>query len=171
MRSRNLPGSTAGVRDLLRERRELPLGTGGRGSAIRCRAWVLELNFTLSVPAAADFDAVRLGSPGSNGREAGGYGGFFWRLPRTDELTVRTPDAVGEADVHGTVADWLAVSLRTGDRQRNDPPDADRSGHGGRQMVRPLFRLPGSRFVPGLGQAGRGGPLPPGAPRVPGDHQ
>ena len=78
-------------------------------------AWVLELGFTLSIPAAADFDTVALGSPGSNGREAGGYGGFFWRLPRTDELTVRTPDAAGEADVHGTVADWLAVSLRTGD--------------------------------------------------------
>ncbi len=55
------------------------------------RAWVLELSFALSIPAAADFDTVRLGSPGSNGREAGGYGGFFWRLPRTDEAD--TPHA------------------------------------------------------------------------------
>jgi hypothetical protein len=30
-------------------------------------------------------------------------------------MAVRTPDAVGEENAHGTVADWLAVSLRTGD--------------------------------------------------------
>ena len=116
MRSRNSPGSTAVVADLLRERRELRWGpAAGRPAHHDGRAWVLELSFTLSIPAAADFDTVKLGSPGSNGREAGGYGGFFWRLPRTDELEIRTPDRVGEAAVHGTVADWLAVSLRSGD--------------------------------------------------------
>jgi predicted dehydrogenase len=98
--------------ELLRERRELRWGSAAVESPTT--AWVLELDFTLSIPPAADFDAVRLGSPGSNGREAGGYGGFFWRLPRTDELAVHTPDAAGEENVHGTVADWLAVSLRTG---------------------------------------------------------
>jgi predicted dehydrogenase len=101
--------------ELLRERRELRWGPALDDSQNTVDAWVLELSFTLSIPAGADFDTVRLGSPGSNGREAGGYGGLFWRLPRTDELTVSTPDAVGEADVHGTLAQWLAVSLRTGD--------------------------------------------------------
>jgi hypothetical protein len=100
--------------ELLRERRELRWGPAAGESSQNVGAWVLELNFTLSVPPAAEFDSVKLGSPGSNGREAGGYGGFFWRLPRTDAVTVRTPDAIGEADVHGTVADWLAVSLTTG---------------------------------------------------------
>jgi predicted dehydrogenase len=100
--------------ELVAERRELRWGPAA-GSQTTVHAWVLELTFTLSVPAGADFDTVRLGSPGSNGREAGGYGGFFWRLPHTDEMAVRTPDAVGEENAHGTVADWLAVSLRTGD--------------------------------------------------------
>jgi predicted dehydrogenase len=100
--------------ELLRERRELRWGRAAGESPQNAGAWVLELSFTLSVPPAAEFDFVKLGSPGSNGREAGGYGGFFWRLPRTDAVTVRTPDAIGEADVHGTVADWLAVSLETG---------------------------------------------------------
>ncbi len=100
--------------ELLRERRELRWGAAAE-SQTTIRAWVLELAFTLSIPAAAAFDTVGLGSPGSNGRAAGGYGGFFWRLPRTDQLSVRTPKAAGEADVHGTVADWLAVSLKTGD--------------------------------------------------------
>lgn len=100
--------------DLLRERRELRWGPADGETPENTGAWVLELGFTLSIPPAAEFDTVTLGSPGSNGREAGGYGGFFWRLPRTDELAIRTPDAAGEADVHGTVADWLAVSLANG---------------------------------------------------------
>ena len=100
--------------DLLRERRELRWEPADGHTPENTGAWVLELGFTLSIPPAATFDTVSLGSPGSNGREAGGYGGFFWRLPHTDEITVRTPDAAGEGDVHGTVADWLAVSLTTG---------------------------------------------------------
>jgi hypothetical protein len=100
--------------ELLRERRELRWGPADGSTPSAAGVWVLELSFILSIPPAADFDIVNLGSPGSNGREAGGYGGFFWRLPRTEELAVRTPDAFGESDVHGTVADWLAVSLRTG---------------------------------------------------------
>lgn len=51
---------------------------------------------------------LRLGSPGSNGREGGGYGGFFWRLPEvTGTVTIRTERASGEEAVHGTVAPWL----------------------------------------------------------------
>ncbi len=77
----------------------------------RSRSWLLELAFTLSAPAAAP---VRLGSPGSHGRVGGGYGGFFWRLPAVDELAVCTPDAAGEAAVHGSVAAWLCAQLRIG---------------------------------------------------------
>jgi hypothetical protein len=100
--------------ELLLERRELscrqaelPNGTA---------AWILDLAFTLSIPPASESGTVLLGSPGSNGRPGGGYGGFFWRLPRTDVIEVATPDGSGEEQVHGTVADWLSVSLRTGDR-------------------------------------------------------
>ncbi|MFC5289706.1 PmoA family protein [Actinokineospora guangxiensis] len=60
--------------------------------------------FTLQSPA-----PVALGSPETNGREAAGYGGFFWRLPRpASEATVFTPDARGEHAVHGSPAPWIA---------------------------------------------------------------
>ncbi|MET0865589.1 MAG: DUF6807 family protein [Nakamurella sp.] len=101
--------------DLLWERREMRWGAAVGNLIPGVAAWVLDLSFTLSIPPGADFDTVKLGSPGSNGRVQGGYGGFFWRLPRTDGLEVSTPDAVGEAEVHGSIADWLAVSLQQGD--------------------------------------------------------
>ncbi|WP_342667712.1 PmoA family protein [Arthrobacter castelli] len=68
-------------------------------------AWQLGLEFTLS-PAAAE--PVSLGSPGSHGREQGGYGGFFWRLPPCTAVNVRTASATGEDEVHGAVAPWMA---------------------------------------------------------------
>ncbi len=77
------------------------------------RIWLLDLDFTLSTPGSTP---VALGSPGSHGRSGGGYGGLFWRLPRADEMSVATPDAIGEAAVHGTVASWLSACLRFGDR-------------------------------------------------------
>src|SRR4029077_20833670 len=49
--------------ELLRERRELRWGPAAGESPNTIRAWVLELTFTLSIPAGADFDTVRLGSP------------------------------------------------------------------------------------------------------------
>lgn len=67
-------------------------------------SWLLDLNFTLTAAA----DPVLLGSPGSNGREGGGYGGFFWRLPACTDVRVRTADAEGEDAVHGSTAPWLA---------------------------------------------------------------
>ncbi|MEQ7735528.1 DUF6807 family protein, partial [Escherichia coli] len=51
---------------------------------------------------------VSLGSPGSNGRFEGGYGGFFWRLPECDGTQVWTPAGSGESGVHGSVTPWLA---------------------------------------------------------------
>ncbi|HJV99636.1 MAG TPA: DUF6807 family protein [Arthrobacter sp.] len=83
-------------------------------------AWRLTLDFALSP---AGDHPVSLGSPGSNGRHQGGYGGFFWRLPECSGATVWTPGAAGtgtgsgtgethtgEAAVHGSVTPWLAWS-------------------------------------------------------------
>ncbi|MET3773897.1 DUF6807 family protein [Arthrobacter nitrophenolicus] len=67
--------------------------------------WSLSLEFALS-PAGSK--PVSLGSPGSNGRHEGGYGGFFWRLPECRYATVWTPAGSGEAGVHGSVTRWLA---------------------------------------------------------------
>jgi hypothetical protein len=68
-------------------------------------AWRLTLDFALSP---AGDRPVSLGSPGSNGRHEGGYGGFFWRFPECAEATVWT--TAGESAVHGSVAPWLAWS-------------------------------------------------------------
>ncbi|SDX38990.1 Predicted dehydrogenase [Arthrobacter sp. cf158] len=86
---------------VLREQREW------RWAGVGNSAWKLTLDFTLE---SATGRTVLLGSPGSNGRPQGGYGGFFWRLPRVADATIWTPDARGEDAVHGSVAPWLAWS-------------------------------------------------------------
>ncbi|GAA1112959.1 DUF6807 family protein [Arthrobacter flavus] len=72
--------------------------------------WLLTLSFTLT----ARETVVELGSPGSNGRAEGGYGGFFWRLPPVSGANLHTADAVGEEGVHGTTSPWLAVDAQFG---------------------------------------------------------
>lgn len=74
-------------------------------SRVSDRAWSLSLDFALSP---AGNKPVSLGSPGSNGRVEGGYGGFFWRLPECGGARVWSPEGAGEAGVHGTVTRWLA---------------------------------------------------------------
>lgn len=72
--------------------------------AVNEAVWALTLDFTLTPVADG---AVSLGSPGSNGRIGGGYGGFFWRLPACESPSITTADASGEEGVHGTVSEWL----------------------------------------------------------------
>lgn len=67
--------------------------------------WELTLKFSLRP---VSTETVTLGSPGSNGREGGGYGGFFWRLPPCRVHRIHTPDADGEGAVHGHWSPWLA---------------------------------------------------------------
>lgn len=90
---------------ILKEQRTITANPGPQGS------WELGYDFTLA-PAASE--AVSLGSPGSNGRIAGGYGGFFWRLPAVSEAEIFTEYAVGEDAVHGSTAPWLAFSADFG---------------------------------------------------------
>ncbi|NQD89019.1 Gfo/Idh/MocA family oxidoreductase [Paenarthrobacter sp. CM16] len=78
-----------------------------RWAAVGPSAWKLMLDFTLE---SATGRPVLLGSPGSNGRPQGGYGGFFWRLPKVGDATIWTPAARGEDAVHGSAAPWLAWS-------------------------------------------------------------
>ena len=86
---------------VLRERRRLAW------RAFAEVGWVLEVGFRLT-PLGPD--PVRLGSPGSNGRVGGGYGGFFWRLPKCRELAVRNLTAQGEELVHGSASPWVALT-------------------------------------------------------------
>jgi predicted dehydrogenase len=81
-------------------------------AAVGPSAWRLTLDFALTP---AGDQPVSLGSPGSNGRAEGGYGGFFWRFRECSGATVRAPGTAGEtlageSAVHGTVTPWLAWS-------------------------------------------------------------
>ncbi|MDT0168318.1 DUF6807 family protein [Pseudarthrobacter sp. BRE9] len=76
-------------------------------SGVAPSVWRLSLDFALS-PAGGT--PVSLGSPGSNGRFEGGYGGFFWRLPQCGDAAVWTPAGSGESQTHGSVTRWLAWS-------------------------------------------------------------
>lgn len=71
-------------------------------------AWELTFRTTLSPVS----DGVSLGSPGSNGRPDGGYGGFFWRLPHCVDVNIMTSDAEGEDAIHGSISPWIAWSAR-----------------------------------------------------------
>jgi len=100
----------AGTR-LLSERREVGVGEGPGDDA-----WHMSLRFTLRNERR---HALPLGSPGSNGRPAGGYGGFFWRLPpHAGELSVFTQAHAGETAVHGARTPWVAVA---GTSPRSEP--------------------------------------------------
>ena len=90
-------------------RRELVEQRDIRWAALAPHLW--RLTFTSSLTADRP---VELGSPGSKGRVGGGYGGFFWRFPRCEDVDVFTPTAQGEQAVHGTVAPWVAWSADFG---------------------------------------------------------
>lgn len=74
-------------------------------AGVSASTWRLSLDFALSP---AGDRPVSLGSPGSNGRFEGGYGGFFWRLPACEGAQVWTPAGTGESEIHGSVTPWLA---------------------------------------------------------------
>ncbi|WP_127792365.1 DUF6807 family protein [Agromyces sp. LHK192] len=79
-----------------------------RGRAVRVGerdAWTLNWRSVLT----ANFGALRLGSPATNGRTGAGYGGLFWRFPKWDAQVV-TADGVGEELAHGSRSPWLAVT-------------------------------------------------------------
>lgn len=109
---------------LLAEQRTWTWATAGSS------AWRLTLDFALSP---AGDHPVSLGSPGSNGRNQGGYGGFFWRLPECAGARVWAPGATGEtlageAAVHGSVTPWLAWSGNFGSGTSGSKADGGASG-------------------------------------------
>lgn len=87
--------------ELLRERRTVA------ATPLTDRAWALDFTFSLTNVTSG---ALTIGSPATNGRPGAAYGGFFWRARKEDAAPdVLTPDAEGEAAVHGRRADWLAL--------------------------------------------------------------
>ena len=54
-----------------------------------------------------------IGSPTTKGRENAGYGGLFWRGPRSfTGGTAQSPDGTGADDLRGTRAEWMAYRGR-----------------------------------------------------------
>ncbi len=52
---------------------------------------------------------LSIGSPTTKGRENAGYGGLFWRGPRSfTNGTVQSPDGIGADNLRGTRAEWFA---------------------------------------------------------------
>ncbi|MFG2929463.1 DUF6807 domain-containing protein [Streptomyces achromogenes] len=88
--------------ELLRERRTVA------ATALTEAAWALDFTFSLTNVTPGP---LSLGSPATNGRPGAAYGGFFWRARKEPgPPEVFTADREGEAEVHGTRADWLALA-------------------------------------------------------------
>ncbi|MER5754682.1 PmoA family protein [Streptomyces sp. NPDC002088] len=91
--------------ELLRERRTVA------AVELTESAWALDFTFSLTNVTP---DPLSIGSPATNGRLGAAYGGYFWRARKEDRPPdVFTADTEGEADVHGTRADWLALAGAT----------------------------------------------------------
>jgi hypothetical protein len=73
-------------------------------------AWMLRFATTMTNVSGA---SLAFGSPTTKGRENAGYGGLFWRGPRsfTGGL-VQSPDGTGGDDLRGTRAPWFAFRGR-----------------------------------------------------------
>ncbi|WP_430382411.1 PmoA family protein [Streptomyces sp. P10-4] len=88
--------------ELLRERRTVA------ATGLTDTAWALDFTFSLTNVTAGP---LTIGSPATNGRPGAAYGGFFWRARKEARPPeVFTADREGEAEVHGTRADWLALT-------------------------------------------------------------
>ncbi|WP_031477341.1 PmoA family protein [Streptomyces bicolor] len=90
-------------------------------------AWALDFTFSLTNVTSGP---LSIGSPATNGRPGAAYGGFFWRARKEASApTVFTVEREGEAAIHGTRADWIALAGSTWtlvfagatDRTRQDP--------------------------------------------------
>jgi hypothetical protein len=88
----------------LLERRRIAATDEPRESA--APAWLLAFETTIANVSGAD---IAIGSPTTEGRPNAGYGGLFWRGPRSfTGGTMLTPDDVGGDELMGTRAPWLA---------------------------------------------------------------
>jgi hypothetical protein len=72
--------------------------------------WLLAFETTMTNVSGAD---IVIGSPTTEGRPNAGYGGLFWRGPRSfTGGTVVTPDGTGGDELMGTRGPWLAFAGR-----------------------------------------------------------
>lgn len=70
--------------------------------------WVLTFASTITN---VSREALDIGSPTTKGRENAGYGGLFWRGPRSfTGGTILAPGLAGGEEVRGTRAEWMGFS-------------------------------------------------------------
>ncbi|GAA1581916.1 PmoA family protein [Actinoplanes couchii] len=73
-------------------------------------SWVLTFETSMTNVSGA---TLAFGSPTTKGRENAGYGGLFWRGPRSfTDGVIQSPDKVGGDDLRGTRAEWFAFRGR-----------------------------------------------------------
>jgi len=71
-------------------------------------AWVLTFSSTITNTSGERLD---IGSPTTKGRENAGYGGLFWRGPRSfTGGTIIAPGYAGGEEVRGTRAEWMGFT-------------------------------------------------------------
>ncbi|HYO20725.1 MAG TPA: PmoA family protein [Dermatophilaceae bacterium] len=71
-------------------------------------AWVLTFSSTMTNVSGEQLD---IGSPTTHGRENAGYGGLFWRGPRSfTGGTILAPGYAGGEEVRGTRAEWMGFT-------------------------------------------------------------
>lgn len=70
--------------------------------------WVLTFSSTMTNVSGEDLD---IGSPTTKGRENAGYGGLFWRGPRSfTGGTILAPGYAGGEEIRGTRAEWMGFT-------------------------------------------------------------
>lgn len=73
-------------------------------------AWSLVFDTTMTNVSG---ETISFGSPTTKGRKNAGYGGLFWRGPRSfTGGTLVTADATGADELRGTRAEWMAFAGR-----------------------------------------------------------
>lgn len=89
--------------DLIREQRRLGVHTGADADA-----WTLTFTSTLTNVSGSD---IEIGSPTTEGRDNAGYGGLFWRGPRSfTGGTVIGADGTGGEELRGQRGPWAGFS-------------------------------------------------------------
>jgi len=94
---------TEAGRDLITERRRIAAAAWPDDSA-----WCLAFETTFTNASGA---GIVIGSPTTEGRPNAGYGGLFWRGPRSfTGGSVLTPDGAGGDEVMGSRGPWLGLT-------------------------------------------------------------
>lgn len=96
-------------RDVITEERQWSAHVPDAGDA-----WTLTFASTMTNVSGESLD---IGSPTTKGRDNAGYGGLFWRAPRSfTEGTILAPGVAGGEEIRGTRAEWMGFSGRHDDR-------------------------------------------------------